>query len=361
MTGKLPGNGNWKRLMEKKRIGFGRVMVRILVTLSVLVLLLLLAVHLALTALLKGPSDEIRSVAVMSLEETSALKFVPYLYLPGETVAEIENAGPETVYAPTDTSLVTVEPPPAGPVADAWGFVDEDGDGIILDPIAGEAYSGWMMIVPDPSRVVIGSDPAAFWNRGFTVEELVKKYDAVAGMNAGGFLDPNGNGNGATPDSLVVNSGKVYFSEFGCAQGFAGFDGNGILHVGKFRAAELTEMGITSGVCFGPVLVNNGENMIPEDYPSGVNPRAALGQRSDGAVLMLAIDGRQATSLGARLQDEAELMMRYGAVNACNLDGGSSVRLWFQDRYINNAASLRGVRPVPTAVLVLKEGVGDEG
>lgn len=345
--------------MEKKKLGFGRILVRILIFLSLTVLLLILAVHLALSSLLKGPSDEIRSVAVMSLKETSALKFVPDLYLPAEQVSAIENASSEPVYEPTDTSLITVEEPSVGadgPVADRWGFIDEDGDGIILEPIVGEAYSGYMMIVLDPSRVVVASEPDSFYARGYTVEDFVKMNDAVAGMNAGGFLDPNGEGNGSIPDSIVVHKGTVYFGGSGCAQGFAGFDRQNILHVGKFTAKEVEEMGITSGVCFGPVLVNNGQNMIDEASPSGINPRAAIGQRSDGAVLLLVIDGRQATSLGARYQDEAELMLRYGAVNACNLDGGSSVRLWYGDRYINNAASVRGVRPVPTAILVLKEG-----
>jgi exopolysaccharide biosynthesis protein len=54
-------------------------------------------------------------------------------------------------------------------------------------------------------------------------------------------------------------------------------------------------------------------------------------------------------------------MMDYGAVNACNLDGGSSTLMWYQGGYVNNCASVIGIRPVPTAILVLKEGVDGNG
>ena len=71
---------------------------------------------------------------------------------------------------------------------------------------------------------------------------------------------------------------------------------------------------------------------------------------------MLVIDGRQVISLGATHQDLIDIFMEYGAVNACNLDGGSSTLMWYQGGYINNCASVVGIRPVPTTFLVMKEG-----
>ena len=75
-------------------------------------------------------------------------------------------------------------------------------------------------------------------------------------------------------------------------------------------------------------------------------------------MLLLVIDGRQVSSMGASYQDEVEIMQRYGAVNAINLDGGSSSVLWYRGGYINKTASVIGIRPVPTSFLVLKEGQG---
>ena len=134
-------------------------------------------------------------------------------------------------------------------------------------------------------------------------------------------------------------------------------DGDSIMHVStNMTDSDIQEQNIQYGVSFGPVLISNGEIVLPEGTVSGLNPRTAIGQRSDGAILMLVIDGRQVVSLGATLWDLAEVFQKFGAVNACNLDGGSSSLMWFGGDYINNCASVIGIRPVPTTFLVLKEG-----
>ena len=237
----------------------------------------------------------------------------------------------------------------------------EDGDGIIVEEVKGEGYSGYMMVVLDPSRVIMGCVPESFTYQGYTVAEMVERYDAVAGTNAGGFLDPNGQGNGSIPDTMVVFEGEVYYAEHGTRSGFVGFDSNHVMHVGDLSVAEIKERDIQYGVCFGPVLVSNGEPCETGSRLSGVNPRTAIGQRADGAVLLLVIDGRQVISLGATYEDLIDIFLSYGAVNACNLDGGSSSLMWYQGDYINNCASLTGVRPVPTTILVLKEGADSNG
>ena len=301
-----------------------------------------------------GPSEAAKRLFVMSVKETSAMGFLADWFLSPEEVASITRIELEEDIQ-TDTSLIQL-PQQTRPAdqADPWGFTDDDGDGIILQRVTGSGYSGFMMIVLDPTRVIMGSVPEHFGVRGYTVAEMVEEFDAVAGINAGGFYDPNGNGNGSIPDSMVVYQGTSYYS--GTRQGFVGLDSGGILHVGNPSKEELAEMDIQYGVSFGPVLVANGESVLPENTASGLNPRTAIGQRSDGAMLLLVIDGRQVVSLGATLQDLAEIMLKFGAVNACNLDGGSSSLMWFQGDYINNCASVIGIRPVPTTFLVLKEG-----
>jgi exopolysaccharide biosynthesis protein len=128
------------------------------------------------------------------------------------------------------------------------------------------------------------------------------------------------------------------------------------MHVGKFTEAQIKERDIQYGVAFGPVLVVNGESADRSKLASGINPRTAIGQRSDGAVLLLVIDGRQTISLGCTWLDLVDIFLEFGAVNACNLDGGSSTLMWYEDQYINNCASVVGIRPVPTTFLVMKEG-----
>ena len=341
---------------------------RIVLLLMETVMLVAMLLYGVMYVLAKGPSPTARDMFVMSVRETSAIGFLANIYFTDEEIAQIEANKNTGEYVETDTSLINISTEPAqseadgqGPKADAWGFVDEDGDGIIIDNVKGEGYSGYMMIVLDPSRVIMGSKPESYGVRGYTVEEMVKEFDAVAGINAGGFYDPNGQGNGSIPDSLVVVNGEVYYAANGERNGFVGFDSNYIMHVGMPTLSEIEEKNIMTGACFGPVLVANGEPADPSTLASGVNPRTAIGQRSDGAVLMLVIDGRQVTSMGAKFQDLVDIMLQYGAVNACNLDGGSSSLMWYQGGYVNNCASVIGIRPVPTTFLVLKEGARSNG
>jgi len=352
---------------KKRRSGLKRTVTALATVFIILletVLLLTGAIYGVMFVVAKGPSPTARNLFIRSVRETSAVGFLANLFYSEaeiqQMVGGIGDAVPD--YDESDSSLIQIPQPkpeedaPDEPTTDAWGLVDEDGDGIILEEVRGEGYHGYMMVVLDPSRVIMGSVPESYGSRGYTVEQMVSHFDAVAGINGGGFHDPDGKGNGSIPDTMVVYDGQIYYPENGVRRGFAGFDSNHILHVGNFTEAQIKERDIQYGVCFGPVLVVNGQAVDASILDSGVNPRTAIGQRSDGAVLMLVINGRQIGSLGATFGDLAEIFLSYGAVNACNLDGGSSSMMWYQGEYVNNSASVIGIRPIPTSFLVLKEG-----
>ncbi len=116
--------------------------------------------------------------------------------------------------------------------------------------------------------------------------------------------------------------------------------------------ADAQAKGIVDGVTFETVLIVNGQMEDTAVLNTGTNPRSAIGQRADGAVLMLVIDGRQVHSAGATQQDVAEVMLDYGAVNACSLDGGSSTCMWFNGEYLNSISGGSGARWLPDAFLV---------
>ena len=344
---------------------FGRGFAKVMITVLTTVMLLVVTLYGVMYVLAKGPSPTARDLFVRSVRETSAVGFLANLYFSESEIVQIIQGNSEAEYIETDTSLIQIPQPeqdtPQGPVADQWGLIDEDGDGIIVEDVKGQGYSGKMMVVLDPSRVIMGSVPSAYGSHGYTVEQMVKHFDAVAGINAGGFEDLNGSGNGSIPNTMVVCDGNIYFAEKGVSMGFVGFDENHIMHVGKPSVKDVAEKNIRYGVCFGPVLVSNGQLHNPESLVSGVNPRTAIGQRSDGAVLLLVIDGRQVSSLGATYMDLAEIFLSYGAINACNLDGGSSSVMWYQGDYINSPSTYVGIRPVPTTFLVLKQGGQNNG
>lgn len=332
---------------------------RLLIWLLVTILIAVGTLYGVMYILVKGPSPTARNLFVRSVRETSAMYWLADLFLTEEEITEIENAGEDVPLEETDTSLVTIvatEPVSEdGPVVDDWGLCDEDGDGIVLEQVNGFGYMGYMLVVYDPSRIMLGT-PEKFGGAGLTVQDMCLKYDCVAGINGGGFEDSNGTGSGGIPLGMTVVNGEVAYGAEGGTYNFVGFDDNYILHTGKMKPAEARERNIQFGCSFGPVLVLNGEKTEDTVLSSGVNPRTAIGQRSDGAVLLLVVDGRQAHSLGATYSDMADVMLSYGAVNACNLDGGSSTVLWFDGEYINHCASVIGFRPLPTAFLVKKEG-----
>ena len=334
-----------------------RFFLRFLSVLLVTILLVLFAAYGVMFVLARGPSPTAQRLFVMSVRETSAAYFLADWFFTPEEIAAIESSGASAAEPEdTDTSLVRIgstDGEDAEPAND-YGLTDADGDGIILENVSGPGYLGYMMVVLDPGRMPFGT-PSRFGGDGLTVRQMAEKYECVAGVNGGGFEDVDGKGTGGVPIGMTIVGGEIFYASEGTSYPFVGFDGNHILHTGQMTPADARERDIRFGCSFGPVLVSNGEPVSSDTLLSGVNPRTAIGQRADGAVLLLVIEGRQARSLGATYADLSDIMLQYGAVNACNLDGGSSSNLWFDGEYINSSASLIGDRRIPTAFLVAKE------
>lgn len=326
-----------------------------------------------------GPSDKARNLFVQSLKETSAAKWVPHLFLSSSAIDKIMGKGqeieppdfinPGLIELPggndnsaeydNNSGFVPDKPSIELPVTDDKIIVDEDGIQIV--EVDGFTYHGEMMIISDPSRVFVATlDNYGPQYNGMTLSSFIDKYDAVGGVNAGGFYDPDGTGTGGIPDGLVMGNHEVLWGgndiKYNCV---VGFDENNILHVGTYSGNMAKEQNIVSAVSFapGPVLIINGkplnENRV---LGGGLNPRTAIGQRSDGAILLLVVDGRQAHSIGATYDDLVDIMLEFGAVNAANLDGGSSTRMHYKGQAINDCASVTGERGLPNAILVKKGG-----
>ena len=96
----------------------------------------------------------------------------------------------------------------------------------------------------------------------------------------------------------------------------------------------MTGMEIESALGAGPMLVSNGEINVDRngdfrnDVVLGRAPRTGIGLDKDGRLILVVLEGRNPLgSIGANLYEFAEIMKRYGAVVAMNLDGGSSSTL----------------------------------
>ena len=233
---------------------------------------------------------------------------------------------------------------------------DEDNDLFKLIPISGDTYQGYLVAIYDPSKVKIATT-RYLGTRGEAITTVAKREKARVAINAGGFYDPDWNSNGALPHGTVIQNGKIVsdYIDANMGGGFVGFTYDNKLVLGKMSAQEALDMGIRDAVEFGPFLIINGQSSFVKGNGGwGIAPRTAIGQRADGIVLFLVINGRLATSLGADMGDLTEIMENYGAVNAANMDGGSSSELVIDNEIINHpvAAGSQGLRDMPTFWIV---------
>lgn len=328
---------------KKKKSGLmGRIVRRFFLLLFTVILLAFAALVLVMNLVFNGPSPAARTQLTMSLIEASATKWVPALFIGEEAVAEIRasDKGAELKEEVTDTSQVVINKDSAMTSnSDEW---EKYPDGIRIESYSGDTYNAHIMIVKDPSQVYMGISTEKFSTSipGKRLNAVIEEEGALAAINAGAFND-DGTASasvGSCPLGLVMSGGKCVWTsgKQPGLEGFAGFNTDNILVVSKtnLSQSEAEQLNIRDGCCFGPALIINGEiNGEAYNSNSGLNPRTAIGQRADGAVIFVCIDGRQTSSMGGTYADIIDIMVEYGAVNACNMDGGSSSIMYYRDTY----------------------------
>ena len=121
---------------------------------------------------------------------------------------------------------------------------------------------------------------------------------------------------------------------------------------------------VTDAVSSGPTLVKNGRPIFNAGEAltgaqlHGRNPRTAIGQRTDGSIVMLAVDGRQrGWSIGITNWDLAQTLVRYGCVTGFALDSGGSTTVAFDGHVLNRPSDPQGERPVGEALVIGYTGV----
>nr|WP_245996046.1 phosphodiester glycosidase family protein [Paenibacillus taihuensis] len=226
-----------------------------------------------------------------------------------------------------------------------------------IEKISGHGYSGYVMTVNDPKKIRIVVPEKQ--GRGERVLSMVQRTGAIAGVNGGGFADPNWNGNGFQPIGIVMSGGELFYSDLGKSRStqVVGIDKEGKMIAGRYSLDELKQLGVQEAVTFQPRIIVNGKGLIKNAADGwGIAPRTAMGQREDGAILFVVIDGRQpGHSIGANLYDVQNIMLAHGAVIAANLDGGSSTMLVKDGEVLNKPSTKSSEgRYLPTAWLVFE-------
>lgn len=163
---------------------------------------------------------------------------------------------------------------------------------------------------------------------GLRTSTFLRKHGCQVAVNASPFR-PIVSREGESQDvlGLSVSRGERYSEpEPGC--------GALVLERGnraRIEAPPVEGRGAQNAVGGFGIIVREGENVGSDD---ALHPRTAAGVSRDGRYLiLLAIDGRQADySLGATTRETADWLLRLGAFQGLNLDGGGSTAIAIEGR-----------------------------
>ena len=331
-----------KKGIGKKVVGF---FLKVMAFLLTGVLALAITLLLTLNMLCSDSFPSVQRTFVTTILETGQLKFLASWFLSPEEIQEIVNQNSMQEFNnEVDANLIQ-----SGSFGES--IADEEIPDIEIVEVAGATYTGTMMIVKDPSRVSLATI-YPWKEKGVTLDKLVTDNGGIAGIN-GGLYDSTDN-TGGKPYGVIVSNGEIQHNKPKEYPGLVlvGFTEEHILQIvdiSDMTSADVekmvSDMKIRDAVTFQEEasdvnnhfvqLIINNEAREVNGMGSGLNPRTAIGQRADGAVLLFVTDGRgKSGHLGASSLDLIEVMQDFEAVNAANLDGGSSSCMYYDGEYL---------------------------
>ena len=367
-----------KEVTEEEKITIKKKMPiwkKILITLAIL---MILGIIMVLT-LFYGPISTFRDWWITTAMTTMSHQYLAEWFFDEETINEVLSKNQiEETEETTDTSLIVIEEPEEEEIEVEIEYENEyekqlfaknldkeeyniyaEGEGYRIIEIEGKGYTGYLAAIYNPAIIKVATSKY-IGRMGQYLVVISKENDAIIAINGGGFLDENSKGNGSTPLGIVMAEGKLIANNNNTVGGgLVGFDQDNKLVVGKMSVNEAKEKGIRDAVTFAPFLIVNGEpSKIKGNGGWGTAPRTAIGQRQDGTVLLLVLDGRRLTKPGATIKDLIEIMQNYGAYNAANLDGGTSTAMTYNHKLVNDPIDASGnhrTRHIATAFIFTNE------
>ena len=359
-------------MKSKKKTSGGIIAGRVVLVFLTTLIAIVLALTIIIATIVKGPSIAARDTFVTTVLESGNLKFLAHIFLNNDQINEIiSKTSMEQMDTEIDQGLINTD-------GDVEGNFDENGIEVVT--INGSNFFATMLIVKDPSKVHVGTtyNMNGGWTEyGENIDALVRGNGAIAGVNGGIYAaDLN---RGGSPYGVCVSNGVIEYND---PSGYPyygmymiGLDNKNILRIvniegwsGDQFSDFVYSEGIRDAVAFQDEasdsnnhfvpLVINGEARTLNGAGSGANPRTVIGQREDGAIMLLVTDGRgKAGHLGATASDLISIMLKYGAVNAANLDGGSSSCMYYDGDMLMDSVTLWATNKswnLPTGFVVMK-------
>ena len=309
-----------------------------------------------------GPIDSFRNFWITSAMTTMSHQYLATWFYSDETIQKVlENNKVLEVDEVSNPDMIKIRKFTGKTIYkneyEKAVLTKDDGNDLykVID-IEGGSYRGFLVALYDPSRISIATTKY-LRVRGESILTVSKRENAIIAMNAGGFYDPDWNSNGALPHGTVIQNGKVVsdYDDARMGGGFIGFTKDNKLVLGKMSKEEALKIGYRDAIEFGPYLIVNGKSsFIKGNGGWGYAARTAIGQREDGIVLLLVVDSNETRTKGASMKDLTDIMLRYGAINASALDGGTSSVMVENSKLISDpidGSFNHRTRPIATSIL----------
>jgi len=343
------------RKKDKKEKKSKNIWKKLLIVFSILALLS----GTALGFLLYGPYSGFRVWLVTVSMKSMTHQWIAHMFYDNATISEImRNNRVEEVHEQTDTNSINTS---KTTIVETYKNkydkqilgknLDKDEYDIYADEkeyrivkISGKGYSGFLAAVYDPSKMKAFTT-SRLGVCGEYLTKMAKDNNALVAVNGGRFYDPKYRSNGANPRGVTFSNGecKTAFKYNGTG-GIIGFNEDDVLVLSSTCTKNNAKaLNIRDCVTAGPFLIVNGKaSAVLGNGGWGSAPRTAIGQRKDGVVLLLVLDGRTLSRPGADMDDLIEIMQNYGAYNAANLDGGTSSVMAVNGELINDPIDSSG-------------------
>lgn len=295
--------------------------------------------------LLYGPFEQAKKTYVGSAMETMSNQWLATTFLSDEKIAEItgKNEAVQAVQATQTQGESLIEIPKA------------KDDNIEYFTVENTKFTGHVLVIYDPTRVKVGIT-SKLNIEGETVSKIAENYDAVAAINGGYFTDDNGaeawTQNGGNPTGYLMSEGVEKHNDLeNRSEPIVAIKNNGTMIVGNRTVAELKKENITEAMSYETTLVMDGEATIV-DKP-GTSPRTMIGQRSNGAIVLVVLDSNlPGGRIAATLKEAQQIMIKQQCITAVNLDGGKSTTMYLNGEVINNPSNALGERTIASGFIV---------
>ena len=306
-----------------------------------------------------GPFETLRNTIITTAISTKTHDYIAYTFYSEEKVREVLDLNSFTPLT-DDVNLddIVIDTSPRD------NYDNEYDEAILTRTPGNEAYKyikvkvggydGHLVAIYDPSKVVLMTCKkfnTANRSGKERVTSMTKRYQALVGINGGGFSDPDGYGSDI-PLGYVIKDGKIIWSTSEGKANLIGFTNDHKLILTNATGKEALDMGIRDALQFGPFLIVNGKSIEYKNSAGGYEraARSAIAQRRDGIVLFLVTEGTH--TKGPNLKEVVEVLEKYGAYNAANLDGGTSTQLVINNKLVNNPKNVFG-QTVPGGRMVV--------